>query len=96
MSTLIAYPLIALVVGGAFVGLWRWRRARSAAIAGLLWLIYGGYEYLVYARILCSGECNIRVDLLVIYPVLMVVSLVALWNTARGGAARARRPDSPA
>jgi hypothetical protein len=48
------------------VGLWHWRRARSAAIAGLLWLVHGGYECLVYARILCSGECNIRADLLAI------------------------------
>lgn len=31
-----------------------------------------------FARILCSGECNIRVDLLVIYPVLVVASVSAL------------------
>jgi len=30
-------------------------------------LLYGIYEYQA-ERILCSGECNIRIDLLVIYP----------------------------
>ena len=30
-------------------------------------------------RILCSGECNIRVDLLLIYPFLLLVSLAAIF-----------------
>ena len=89
MGTFIAFPLLAFVVGFVFVVVWRWRGARSAMIAGLLWLIYGGYEYLIQARILCSGECNIRVDLLVIYPLLLLVSVVAAWNTARGNEKRA-------
>jgi hypothetical protein len=96
VDTLVAYPFIAIVVGGAFLGAWRWRGARSAAIAGLMWVMYGGYEFLIRARILCSGECNIRVDLLIIYPALLAVALVALWNTTRGGASRARRPDPTA
>ena len=94
MGTFIAFPFLALVVGLVFVVVWQWRRARSAMIAGLLWLIYGGYEYLIHARVLCSGECNIRVDLLLIYPFLLLVSLVAAWNTVRGGAVRPGRPDS--
>jgi hypothetical protein len=42
-------------------------------------------------RLLCGGECNIRVDLLLIYPVLAVLSLVAaivalraVWRRAAG------------
>ena len=45
------------------------------------------YEYAMKLRILCSGECNIRVDLLLLYPALLVLSLAALvavvktaWN----------------
>ena len=90
------FPLVVLVVGGAFLGAWHWRGARSAAIAGLMWLMYGVYEFLIHARVLCSGECNIRVDLLLIYPALLIVSLLALWNIARGGASRTRQPDTPA
>jgi hypothetical protein len=29
----------------------------------------------MYARILCSGECNIRVDLLLVCPLLLGISL---------------------
>ena len=90
----ITFPSLALVVGLVFFVVWRWRGAGSAMIAGLLWIIYGGYEYLMHARVLCSGECNIRVDLLAIYPFLILVSLVAAWNTARGGVARATRTDN--
>jgi hypothetical protein len=35
-------------------------------------------------RWLCSGECNIRVDLLVLYPLLLLVSLIALRRGLRG------------
>ena len=41
---------------------------------------YGVYEYLIKFRILCSGDCNIRVDLLVIYPVLIGISIIALLS----------------
>ncbi len=41
-------------------------------------------------RVLCSGECNIRVDLLLIYPILLVYSIAAiirigklLWERTR-------------
>ncbi len=90
MNTFVAYPLLAFALGGIFVGAWLWRDVRSAAIAGFLWLLYGVYEYLIHARVLCSGECNIRVDLLAIYPLLLIVSVIALWNIAR-----ARRSHTP-
>ena len=32
----------------------------------------------MYARIGCSGECNIRIDLLVIYPALWLLSIAGL------------------
>jgi hypothetical protein len=40
-------------------------------------------------RWLCSGECNIRVDLLVIYPALLLGLVVA-------GISLLRRPKPPA
>jgi hypothetical protein len=42
------------------------------------WGAYAVYELLMNARILCSGECNIRVDLLLIYPLLLALSVPAL------------------
>ncbi len=52
-------------------------KAIFSLIAGLLWVAYSIYEFLMYMRILCTGECNIRIDLLVIYPLLIVASLLA-------------------
>jgi hypothetical protein len=62
---------------------WKSRRPIIAATA-LAWLSYAGYETAMRLRWLCSGECNIRVDLLVIYPVLLVMSIVALVTLIRG------------
>lgn len=83
LGILIAFPWIALAVAAAFAALWAWRRASSAAIAAGLWLAYGIYETLILMRVLCTGDCNIRVDLLLFYPILLAVMLVALWRSWR-------------
>jgi hypothetical protein len=88
----IAYPWIAFIIGGGLLAAWRWRRARSAMLAGVLGSLYGVYELLMHARVLCSGECNIRVDLLLIYPALLVASLAAVWNSVRVGGANRSVP----
>lgn len=58
-------------------------RRRVAVVAGVLWLIYAAYETGMRQRWLCTGECNIRVDLLLIYPVLLLLSIVAVWRLSR-------------
>jgi hypothetical protein len=35
------------------------------------------------ARLLCSGDCNIRIDLPLIYPALVVLSVAAVVAVAR-------------
>ena len=42
----------------------------------IVWLAYMAYEF-VYIPRNCTGECNIRVDLLVIYPYLAFVTVCA-------------------
>ena len=72
------HPWIALVLVAVF-GLFYWfARSWFVLIAAILWLAYFVYEYAMKLRILCSGECNIRIDLLVLYPLLILVSAVAL------------------
>ena len=83
LGIMIAYPWMAFAAAGVFVVLWLWRRAGSAAVAAALWFAYGVYETLMHLRVLCTGECNIRVDLLLFYPVLLAATLVALWRTLR-------------
>ena len=94
MSIFIEYPLLAVLPFVVFVGLfWLTRRPFVVAVA-LAWLLYGVYEYAMRERILCSGECNIRIDLLAIYPALAVVSVVALILGVAGIRGR-RRPPGP-
>ena len=44
---------------------------RGFTVLAFAWLIYSIYELLMYKRVLCTGECNIRVDLLLIYPLML-------------------------
>ena len=85
---LIGTPALALVPAAAFFALYWARRRALVFVAGVTWLLYAAYESAMRARILCSGECDIRVDLLVLYPMLIVVSAAALvaaaWPRRRG------------
>ena len=78
LAILIEWPLLALTPLAVFLALFAGSRSRPALVAGFLWALYLPYELAMKHRILCSGECNIRVDLLAIYPVLVVMSLLAL------------------
>ena len=74
----VAQPLLALVPAVVFLILARLRRSQFALVTGLVWIGYSFYEAGMYARILCSGECNIRIDLLLIYPVLALLTVAAI------------------
>ena len=74
IAILIEYPFLALVPAALFVK----SKNRFVLVAPVLWLAYVPYEYGMKLRILCTGECDIRIDLLVLYPVLILVSLIAL------------------
>ncbi len=87
MGIFIAYPWLAIVFAGSFAALWGWRRKPAAAFSCIAWAAYGVYEYLMLTRVLCTGECNIRVDLLLIYPLLLAVSFVAIFQSLKNGGA---------
>ena len=78
MGIFAGYPWLVLIPIALFFFIGIAAKARFAAATAILWLIYGVYEWMMYARILCSGDCNIRIDLLFIYPVLLLLSLTAL------------------
>jgi hypothetical protein len=84
MAFLTEYPLVAAVIGVLLLWLGRATRRRTAVVSGVLWLVYAVYETGMHERWLCSGECNIRIDLLAIYPALLVSSLAAAISLLRG------------
>lgn len=80
LGIFVAHPWLAAVLGTLFVMVgWR-RRRRGVVTVGIVWVLYAAYETGMHQRLLCTGECNIRVDLLVIYPMLLLVSLAAAWS----------------
>jgi hypothetical protein len=86
-TILAACVLLALCFGVA----WFHNRGASPAIAAVAWLAYPPYEYWIQSR--CTGECNIRVDLVLIAPFLLVVSVLAAISLVRSR--RRRKKTGP-
>ena len=82
----INWPFLALVPAVVFGMLYFRCRRRVVLVATLAWLAYFPYEQAMKLRILCSGECNIRVDLLLFYPILALLTIwaiIAFFKTNR-------------
>jgi len=79
----IGQPMLALIPTGLLAALYCISRQRVLLTAAALWFCYLPYEWGMKLRILCSGECNIRVDLLLIYPFLLLISLAAIFMFLR-------------
>lgn len=56
------------------------RHPRSLLIASTAWGLYAAWEWLVLIK---TPEANIRVDLLVIFPVLVILSAWAFYRLFR-------------
>jgi hypothetical protein len=70
---LIAAPII------VFALLALWSRSRTAWVATVAWALYLVYELGMNAAVFCSGDgCIKRSPLYVVYPLLALLSLVAL------------------
>jgi hypothetical protein len=88
LGIFMVYPWLAAAVGILFVTLgWKARRWGVVTI-GAMWVLYAAYETGMQQRWLCTGECNIRVDLLLIYPILVLSSIGAARSLRRAGQPR--------
>ena len=77
MSILVQYPVLAAIVGALLLVIGRRAHRGIVSGIGIAWLLYALYETSIKERWLCSGECDIRVDLLLIFPVLLISLLIA-------------------
>jgi hypothetical protein len=91
LGLFIIWPWLALAPAIGFGILFFRRRRGIILFTALAWLAYFPYELGMKLRVLCSGECNIRVDLLLIYPLLLGLSVGALiaWRNTAGTGAQA-------
>lgn len=88
-SLFLGKPLNILAVAAAFLALFaakrfmnigqRWH-ARWPLAAAIAWAVYAAWEWLVLVE---TPEANIRVDLLLIYPALALLSVWALFRGLR-------------
>jgi hypothetical protein len=79
----IAQPFLALLVGVGFAAAHVLARRGAILAAAIAWMLYGVYEYGNFLRITCAGECNIRVDMFLIAPLLAAVSVGAIVSASR-------------
>lgn len=88
-ALLVGKPLHILAVAGVFFAAYLVlrrsvrgpaRRLRPLLIAAVAWGLYAAWEWLVQIK---TPETNIRVDLLVIWPVLAILSAWALVRALR-------------
>lgn len=52
---------IALVLAAITAAIWHAGGRIGWPVLAPAWVVYAGYEWLMYLRVLCTGECNIRV-----------------------------------
>jgi hypothetical protein len=83
LSVFVVFPWLALFPALIFSALGYSSRRVLPWVVAMAWLLYTAYEMAMSQRILCSGECNIRVDLLLLYPVLVVLSVAGAIAAAR-------------
>jgi hypothetical protein len=68
--------LIVVALALLFAIGWLYSRGIIVHAAVLLWMGFVPYE--LWFRANCPGECNIRADLVLLLPVLLVVTLAAI------------------
>lgn len=78
MAIFIEHPVLAAVIGLLLIELGRWVHRGLVVTVGVVWLMYSLWEFAIKQRWLCRGDCDIRADLILIYPVLLLGSVAAL------------------
>ena len=77
LPVFVEYPVLAAIPGIIFVALHHFRRRVVILCTAILWLLYMLYESSIKFGFVCPEGCNIRVDLLLIFPILLFMSVIA-------------------
>jgi hypothetical protein len=85
-----AIAIVALAIAGVLFWLWQRSGRTFVLVAAILWLAYALWEFAVQ---IFSPEANIRVDLLLFYPILLIAGVIGL-GLGIGSGKRESRPGS--
>ncbi|MCB1908740.1 MAG: hypothetical protein KDH15_15345 [Rhodocyclaceae bacterium] len=96
MGPMIGYSYFAVILLGfplaiLFAVFFAKTRQYRQLVCALMWLCPFGYEAFIQSR--CTGECNIRVDLLVVYPLELILLAVATTTCVVSIRKHSRRRD---
>ena len=78
IDLLMEHPLLALVPSLGFFVLTFYTRRLTVAFAAIVWALYAAYEGAMTFHVFCPRGCNIRLDLILIYPILIALSIAGL------------------
>ena len=78
INLLLEHPLLALVPSLGFFVLALSARRLTVALAAIAWALYAAYEEAMTLHVFCPRGCNIRLDLILIYPLLIALSIAGL------------------
>jgi hypothetical protein len=79
-TLLVALPFLAAHLALRFTALGGGRNPRPLLWATLAWVLYAAWEWLVQVR---TPEANIRVDLMLIWPTLTLLSAWAVFRALK-------------
>ena len=85
-------PWLSFLAGGVFLALGcillrkeEFQSSFFVSITGAVWILYGVYESMVVTLSNVSpGSDSFRLDTILIYPLLGVMTLLSLWFTCSG------------
>lgn len=78
IDLLMEHPLLALIPSLSFFVLAFYTRRLTVAFAAIAWGLYAAYEEAMRLHFFCPRGCNIRLDLILIYPLLIALSIAGL------------------
>ena len=73
------YVFVAAAVALYFAGAALQRPRAGVIVAAIVWLLYAVYEVLIANGTLCDANCNIRVDLILIWPLVWIATLFGIY-----------------
>jgi hypothetical protein len=82
-STMNLFVVVAGVMAVVLLAAGSQQPRPAVFVAAILWLLYAVYEMLVAAGVLCDANCNIRVDLVLFFPILWIATFYAYRSYVR-------------